>query len=234
MSSQPNQSLIDGIRCFQALTSSEVPLGTKDMSDLLNINVTRVNRLLKTLQSIGMAEQNQQKKYLPGPAVHLLAAQSFHSSELFKAATRVAVGCNYTDRTLAIGILWDEYVVYMYHALPGQNPSEGLGGYRINHILESTIGQVLLSEFSDEEIELKIASWDSKLQDQIREKVITIRKKGYACSVDDLGSVRNIATVFVVGSAKAGIAFTDFTKVINDPSDIFQELCRIKSKIEAI
>ncbi len=210
MSSQPNQSLIDGIRCFQELTTSDRPLGNKELAEKLDINMVRVNRLLRTLKSIGMAEQDAQKKYMPGPAVHLLAAQSFHSSALFRAATSVAINTSYADRTLAIGVLWKDSVVFMYHATADQNSAQGLGGYHIYHASQSSIGQVLMAEFSDEEIAERILHWEPEQKADILDKVDAIRRDSYVCHFDNAGTINNISSVFSIGGAKAGIAFTDF------------------------
>ena len=207
--SQPNQSLVDGIRCFQELTTSDHPLGTKELAERLGINMIKVNRLLRTLKAIGMAEQNQQKKYLPGPVVHVLAAQSFHSSALFRAATHGAISHAYDDRTLAIGILWKDAVVYMYHALAHQNPAEGLGGYHLYHASQSSIGKALLAEMDDGALALCIADWSEEARAGLADTITTIRRNGYACQRDAAGRINNIAATFSVGSAKAGIAFTD-------------------------
>ena len=212
--SQPNQSLIDGIRCFQELTTSDHPLGTKELSERLGINMIKVNRLLRTLKSIGMAEQNQQKKYRPGPVVHVLAAQSFHSSALFRAATHVAIRHPYDDRTLAIGILWKDAVVYMYHALAHQNPAEGLGGYHLYHASQSSIGKALLAEMGDEDLAMCVAGWSPEDRVGLAEMLPTIRRQGYASQRDKAGKINNIAATFQVGGARAGIAFTDM--VIED------------------
>lgn len=212
--SQPNQSLIDGIRCFQELTTSDRPLGTKELSERLGINMIKVNRLLRTLKSIGMAEQNPQKKYRPGPVVHVLAAQSFHSSALFRAATHAAIRHPYDDRTLAIGILWKDAVVYMYHALAHQNPAEGLGGYHLYHASQSSIGKALLAEMTDAELALCVAGWSPDDQAGLAETLPTIRRQGYASQRDKSGKINNIAATFSVGGARAGIAFTDL--VIED------------------
>ncbi len=207
--SQHNQSLIDGIRCFQELTTSDHPLGTKELSERLGLNMIKVNRLLRTLKAIGMAEQNQQKKYRPGPVVHVLAAQSFHSSALFRAATHVAIRHPYDDRTLAIGILWKDAVVYMYHALAHQNPAEGLGGYHLYHASQSSIGTALLAEMDDDELDQCVSGWSPDDRAGLAETIAEIRRQGYASQRDTAGKVNNIAATFSVGGARAGIAFTD-------------------------
>lgn len=231
MSSQPNQSLIDGIRCFQELTTSDRPLGNKELAEKLDINMVKVNRLLRTLKSIGMAEQDSQKKYMPGPAVHLLAAQSFHSSALFRAATNVAINTSFDDRTLAIGVLWNDSVVFMYHATAEQNPAQGLGGYHIYHVSQSSIGQVLLAEFSDEEIQERIAHWEPEQKAEILTRVDEIRRDGYVCHYEDVGTINNIGSVFSIGGAKAGIAFTDFHI---SPEELESYVSQLKALIEEI
>src|SRR5687768_12021147 len=78
--SQANQSIIDGISVLQALATSEEPVGSRELARRLGLENTRVNRLLKTLAAIGMAEQNVVRKYSPGPGMHVLAAQSLYAS----------------------------------------------------------------------------------------------------------------------------------------------------------
>lgn len=231
--SQENQSLIDGIRCFQELTTSERPLGTKELSERLGLNMIKVNRLLRTLKSIGMAEQNQQKKYRPGPVVHVLAAQSFHSSALFKAATHVAIRHPYDDRTLAIGILWKDAVVYMYHALAGQNPAEGLGGYHLYNASQSSIGKALLAEMDGDDLEQCVAGWSPEERDGLAETLSTIRRQGYASQRDADGRINNIAATFSVGGARAGIAFTDLVIEDGEVERYVAELRALIGEIES-
>ncbi|RKF17908.1 hypothetical protein DBZ36_11695 [Alginatibacterium sediminis] len=232
MSSQPNQSLIDGIRCFQELTTSETALGNKELAEKLNINVVKVNRLLRTLKSVGMAEQNAQKKYLPGPAVHLLAAQSFHSSALLKAATHVALNTNYDDRTLAVGVLWNDSVVYMYHAVAGQSPAEGLGGFNIFDVYNSSIGQVLLAQCDDDEIVRRISHWDEERKTTIKQRIRDIRENGFVHLYDENGLIYNVATVFSIAGAKAGIAFTDLSIEEDELLNYVSQLNELVARIE--
>ncbi|VTM22081.1 Uncharacterised protein [Raoultella terrigena] len=80
MSSQPNQSLIDGIRCLQYLVTSGRAIGCRELARLMGINATRVNRLLMTMAAIGLTQQDEQRRYLPGPGIHALAAQAIRGS----------------------------------------------------------------------------------------------------------------------------------------------------------
>src|SRR5262245_29763060 len=83
---QPNQSLIDGLACLQALASSSEAVGNRELARALGLEPTRVNRLLKTLAHLGLAEQDAQRRYRPGPAIHVLAAQSLFGSKLIRRA----------------------------------------------------------------------------------------------------------------------------------------------------
>ncbi len=80
MSSQPNQSLIDGLSCLQLLASSRKPVGCRELARNLDLNPMRANRLLKTLAEIGLAQQDQKKKYSIGPGIHALTAQALFGS----------------------------------------------------------------------------------------------------------------------------------------------------------
>lgn len=86
MSSQPNQSLIDGIRCLQYLVSSDKAIGCRELARQMGMNSTRVNRLLMTMASVGLTMQDEHRRYLPGPGIHALAAQAIRGSSLFAQA----------------------------------------------------------------------------------------------------------------------------------------------------
>src|SRR3954470_11988766 len=81
---QPNQSLIDGLSVLQALAVSNEPVGGRALARQLGLEPTRVNRLLKTLAHLGMARQDPDRKYLPGPAMHVLSALSLFGSGLIR------------------------------------------------------------------------------------------------------------------------------------------------------
>ena len=61
-------------------------MGSRELARILGLEPTRVNRLLKTLEHIGLLSQTEKRKYRPGPGIHILAAQSLYSSGLLKAA----------------------------------------------------------------------------------------------------------------------------------------------------
>lgn len=152
LNAQPNQSLIDGIATLQALATSAEPVGCRELARQLNLDVTKTNRLLKTLAYLGIARQSANRKYTAGPGMHVLAAQSLFASGLIRRALPVLSGLRRFGHTVALGVLWERNVSYLFHAPPGLDPSSGLGRIGLLPATTSGIGIILLSEYEDEEV----------------------------------------------------------------------------------
>jgi len=153
MSSQPNQSLIDGIRCLQYLVSSGRAIGCRELARLMGINTTRVNRLLMTMAAIGLTMQDDHRRYLPGPGIHALAAQAIRGSALFSQALPLLESYAPKDIVVAMGVLWEDQVIYIYHSEPGSQMSQALAGFHMLPAWQSVIGMSLLAAESDEELQ---------------------------------------------------------------------------------
>lgn len=149
---QPNQSLIDGLACLQTLASSEAPIGSREMARLLGLEVTRVNRLLKTLAALGLAEQDERRKYRPGAAIHVLAAQSLFGSGLLRRAIVPLESLYAFGHVVALGVLWRDKTSYLFHGHPSHPAAHGLGHERLYPAASSGIGLVLLAHKSEDEI----------------------------------------------------------------------------------
>jgi len=149
---QPNQSLIDGIATLQALASSPEPVGCRELARQLDANPTRVNRLLKTLAYLGIARQTADRKYTAGPGMHVLAAQSLFASGLIRRALPVLESLRRFGHTVAMGVLWNDSVSYLFHAPPGIEAARGLGRIGLLPATTSGIGIALLAQLSDEEV----------------------------------------------------------------------------------
>ena len=152
MSSQPNQSLIDGIRCLQYLVSSDKAVGCRELARQMGMNSTRVNRLLMTMAAIGLTMQDEHRRYLPGPGIHALAAQAIRGSSLFAQALPQLDMHAPRDIVVALGVLWEDQVIYIWHSEPGErtNASQALAGFRMLPAWQSVIGVSLLAAESDE------------------------------------------------------------------------------------
>ncbi|HEY5792713.1 MAG TPA: helix-turn-helix domain-containing protein [Chthoniobacterales bacterium] len=149
---QPNQSLIDGLACLQALAAADGPAGSIDLARLLDMEPTRANRLLKTLAALGFARQNSQRKYIAGPAMHVLAAQSMKGSRLLACAMPVIGELQAEGLTVALGVLWRAHVCYLFHGKPRRQLVEGVFHYELFPALKSSIGLALLARKTNREI----------------------------------------------------------------------------------
>lgn len=182
--SQANQSIIDGITVLQALATSEEPVGSRELARRLGLENTRVNRLLKTLASIGMAEQNALRKYRPGPGMHVLAAQSLYASGLLRNAIIPLEKLAYFNHTVALGVLWQNTVSFLYHARPGMSASEGIGRIGLRDATTSGIGMVLLAMQPEDHVARLYESRDipgyPKGLKSLQRELAAIRKRGYA------------------------------------------------------
>ncbi|MER2491310.1 IclR family transcriptional regulator [Catenovulum sediminis] len=143
---QTNQSILDGIKVLQAIAGSEKPIGGKELCDLLGLESTRANRLLKTLASIGMTQQTKGRKYIPGPGIHVLAAQSLYGSGLLRSAIPTLEKLGQHNYTVAMGVLWYDTVSFIYHANPGMTSAEAIGRVGLMPATCSGIGLALLAK----------------------------------------------------------------------------------------
>ncbi|NUQ01597.1 MAG: helix-turn-helix domain-containing protein, partial [Armatimonadetes bacterium] len=149
---QPNQSLIDGLACLQALAGEARPLGVTELGRRLGLETTRVHRLLRTLAHLGLVRQNAARKYEVGPAIHVLSAQSMFASGLLRRALGPLEGLQTTGHAVALGVLWRDSVSYLYHREPGMNAAEALGRVGLFPADQSSIGLVLLAAQPDERL----------------------------------------------------------------------------------
>lgn len=140
---QPNQSLMRGIECLQTITMAGEPLGSREVARRLGVEHTRVNRLLGTLAALGFVSRTPDRRYAPGPALHVLSAQSLSASGLLRAAIPVLRRERPAGMLVALGVLWREQVCYLVHALPGVDPADAIGAHRAYPAKESVIGRCL-------------------------------------------------------------------------------------------
>lgn len=181
---QPNQSLIDGILTLQALASAPEPVGCRELARQLGANTTRVNRLLKTLAYMGIVRQTSDRKYAPGAGMHVLAAQSLFASGLIRRALPELEQLRRFGHTVALGVLWNDSVSYLFHAPPGIEAARGLGRIGVLPATTSGIGIVLLAQLPDDEVRELYAGKDipmfPKGIDSLLATLEVTRAQGYA------------------------------------------------------
>ncbi len=185
--SQPILGLIDGMEVLQLLASEGRAMSGVEISKELNIEKTKVNRILKTLAFLGFTMPSNNRKYSLGPAIHVLSAQLLHGSGLVKNALKYLIELTELNVVVAMGVLWRDKVTYLYHWQPGILPSEGLGSMDLFPATQSSIGLALLAEKSDEEIariiniEKRIPGQNSK--EEFFSAINFARVEGYAKAV---------------------------------------------------
>jgi DNA-binding IclR family transcriptional regulator len=149
---QPVQGLIEGLAVLRALAMRSDPVSGKVLAAELDLNTTRVNRLLKTLAHLGLAHRTRSRRYTGGPGMHVLAAQALFGSGVIRAALPHLEALGRTNKIVALGVLWRDQVSYLYFHVPGRPPLEALGRAALFPATKSSIGMVLLAEWSDEEV----------------------------------------------------------------------------------
>lgn len=157
---QPNQSLIDGITVLQALATSSEPVGCRELARRVDLETTRVNRLLKTLTYLGIARQTSDRKYRPGSGMTVLAAQSLFASGLLRRALPTLGELRRFGHTVAMGVLWRDNVSYLFHAPPNMPETDAVGRIGLYPATQGGIGMALLAAQDDLEIEETYAGHD--------------------------------------------------------------------------
>ena len=212
LNAQPNKSLIDGITTLQALATSPDPVGCRELARRLDIDPIKVNRLLKTLAYLGIARQTADRKYTAGPGMHVLAAQSLFASGLIRRALPVLENLRRFGHTVALGVLWQDNVSYLFHAPPGIEASRGLGRIGLLPATTSGIGVVLLSEYDDADVrelyqDRELPMFPEGIE-QLLAKLDEVRRLGYArVHVADARD-HHVVAVSTGDPAHAGVAMS--------------------------
>ena len=149
---QLNQSLIDGIATLQELALSSEPIGCRELARRLDMEPTRVNRLLQTLDHIGIARKTVKRKYTSGSGMHVLSAQALFASGLLNAAIKPLESLQKYGFIVALGMLWRDHVSYLYHAEPGMDSTAALGRLGLYPASKGGVGIALLAQLTDDVI----------------------------------------------------------------------------------
>lgn len=205
---QPNQSLIDGITILQVLAGSNQPVSCSELSKELKIEVTRVNRILKTFAYIGITHQTASRKYISGPGMHVLAAQSLYGSGLLQSSIKQLKKLTKYGFIVALGVLWMDKVSFLFHWEPGMDVEDAIGRITLQPATLSGVGMALLASKTDVEIskiyhEKEIPGYGNSIEELLLD-IRKIRKQGYSSVLNNPAAV-NIA-VTIGSPVYAGIA----------------------------
>lgn len=142
---QPNKSLIEGLEVLLALVQRGDAVGVRELARELGMTPTRLQRYVATLAHLGFAAQGEDRRYRPGPGVHVLSAMSLSASGLAARALQVLPALNDLGAIVALGMLWRRTVSYVYFSRPGMPVARSLGNDSGWPARESVIGLLLLA-----------------------------------------------------------------------------------------
>lgn len=178
---QPNQSLIDGLEVLRALAMAHAPVGSREVARQLKLEPTRANRLLKTLASIGIADQTSDRRYRPGPGMHMLAAQSLRGSGLLRVAVPLLQSMARPGLVVAMGTVWRGQVCYLYHASIDTAPADAIGHRPAFPAWQSGVGVAALSSLPVDQVREHLRSIDSRAErEQLKSLVAKARDQRFA------------------------------------------------------
>lgn len=211
-SAQPNQSLIDGIRTLQALAVAAEPIGCRALARQLELDVTKVNRLLRTLAHLGIARQTVNRKYSAGPGMHVLAAQSLFASGLIRRSLPALERLRRFGHTVAMGVLWNGNVSYLYHAPPGIDSTQAVARIGVLPASTSGIGLALLAQLPDEGIERvydgqKVPGFPGGLPELLA-RLAEVRSNGFARVRVSADEDRHTIAIAIGDPVHAGIGIS--------------------------
>jgi len=142
----------------------------------------------------------------------VLAAQSLFASGLIRHALPVLENLRRFGHTVALGVLWQDSVSYLFHAPPGIEASRGLGRIGLLPATTSGIGIVLLSEYEDDDVrelytDRELPMFPEGIE-QLLAKLAEVRQLGYArVHVADARD-HHVVAVSTGDPAHAGVAMS--------------------------
>ena len=169
---QKVDGLIAGMALLEELAAHREPVAGLELAHKLGMSPVRVNRLLKTFAYLGYAYRTSSRKYAPGPALHVLAAENMASSGLLRNAYQYLESLSASVPTVALGVLWKEKVCYLFHRNGKTGMGNGLSPDFLYDWRRSSIGHALMAERNSEEI--------PGLTPELAKQLQNARKNGYA------------------------------------------------------
>ncbi len=232
--SQPIKGLIDGLAVLQELTICDHPVSSSELAKKLELESTRVNRILKTLAYLGIAYRTNDRKYAPGAGIHVLAAQTIHASRLIQGALPYLEELHKYKYIVALGVLWRDKVSYLYHWEPGISSFEALGRLALYPVQYSSIGHILLVNKNRESIDDYIKGIENLNRQQAEiflSEVEEARKFGYS-KIHKYSNPEEISIAVKLGQpVYAGLAISGKMQE-QEASSIIEVLRETAAKIE--
>jgi DNA-binding IclR family transcriptional regulator len=208
-------------------------VGCRDLARILDLDPARVNRLLMTFEEEGILIKNAKKKYLPGPGIYVLSAQCLQHSVLMNQVFKAIESLPVKKYTLAFGFLWQTYITYLFHGVPGSGLSKGMHKTNAYYALDSSIGQILLAYNNKSELEEIFGKEELKKFEFNQEYKNKLISQDYCTLIreDKKPKIYSIATT-IKNYPFAGVAITNVEVSVKE-SEVIEELFQIKNTIES-
>lgn len=146
---QKNKSITDALNVLMELSEVSSAVGSRELARRLNMEPTRVNRFLRTLNEAGFAAQDKRKRYYSGPGMEIMAARSINTAKLLRAGLPVIEKLGKCSFQIALGVLHRNKVCYLYHGAQAMSLAEGIGRMSIHEASRSSIGLMLMAKRSN-------------------------------------------------------------------------------------
>lgn len=203
---QPNKSLSDGIELLLALVSAGEAIGVRELARRVGMETTRVQRLLATLAWQGMTRQTAERKYEPGPGIHVLSTMSLAASGLLRRGLPHLRALQGEAPIVALGVLWRDEMCYLYHGSGRAEDDQAIG--RMTHFpaWRSGLGVALLASQEELDRHMRDALGPEDLA-ALNARLEETRSRGYALVPQrDPGNVSLAVTVGAPAYAAVGLS----------------------------
>ncbi|WP_269537147.1 helix-turn-helix domain-containing protein [Cerasicoccus fimbriatus] len=217
--------------------SRSEPVGVAQVAAELNMETTRVHRLLRTLAASGMLHWTDKRKYAAGPAVPVLATQTMHASGFYKAIGPMASLHNELNMTTAMGLLWNRSVSFLYHAKPDEPLTTAISSLDVWPATVSGLGIALLALLPDETVVELYTGRDIPKFDSVKhlqEKLSEVRECEYAIHDNTLAISIEVNFMAAIGFSSPKVSPKTVSKylprLLQCKEEILQELSSESNK----
>jgi DNA-binding IclR family transcriptional regulator len=154
-----------------------------------------------------MAARTADRKYIPGPGIHVLSAMSLGASGLLPRALNDLQALGDTGYIVALGVVWRDEMTYLYHGGPGISPGDAMARGAHFPAARSALGQVLLAKLDAETLDRHVpAEQRPNGPAAFAERLAAIRAAGYARAPQAPGIISLAVPVGEPAYAALGLA----------------------------
>ncbi len=145
---------------------------------------------------------------MPGPGIHAPSRRSLFAARRFSPRRSPLLERHAPkDIVVALGVLWEDQVIYIWHSAPGTQMSQALAGFHMLPAWQSVIGMALLAAESDEAL---MARFTPEQWQQLAPHIQQQREQGQVVWHHEDGEV---SMAQPLGAHSAALAFAGMWQV---------------------